>query len=45
MLKEEQKFVAKAFWMKGWSPTKVHEESMVTIVDDTYRSPLTKGWL
>jgi hypothetical protein len=36
MDKEEQRFVIKYFWTKGWGSKKIHEELITTLGDDAY---------
>jgi hypothetical protein len=36
MEKEEQRFVMKFLWLKGWGAKKIHEELMTTLGDDSY---------
>jgi transposase len=45
MEKEEQKFVVKFFWMKGWGSKTVHQERMSTPGDDAYGLSQIKIWL
>jgi hypothetical protein len=34
MEKEEQRFVFKFFWLKGWGSKKIHQEPMSRLRDD-----------
>jgi hypothetical protein len=45
MEKEEQRFVVKFFWPKGWESTKIHQELMSTLVNDVSRLSQIKIWL
>jgi hypothetical protein len=36
MEKEEQRFVVKFFWLKGWGSKKIHQELISTFGDDAY---------
>jgi hypothetical protein len=36
MEKEEQGFVVKFFWLKGWGSKKIHQKLMGTLADDAY---------
>jgi hypothetical protein len=44
MEKEEQRFVAKFFWLKGWGSKKVYQELMNTLGDDAYELSQIKIW-
>jgi transposase len=45
MEKEEQRFVVKLFWLKGWEPKKIHQELMSTLADDARGLSQIKIWL
>jgi hypothetical protein len=45
MGKEEQRFVMKSLWLKGWGAKKMHEEPMSTLGNDSYRVSQIKIWL
>jgi hypothetical protein len=45
MEKEEQRFVMKFLWLKGWGAKRIHEELMSTLGDDSYGVPQIKIWL
>jgi hypothetical protein len=45
MEKEEQRFVTKFLWLKGWGAKRTHEELMSTLGDDSYGVPQIKIWL
>jgi hypothetical protein len=36
MEKEEQRFVMKFLWLKGWGAKRIHEELMSTLGNDLY---------
>jgi hypothetical protein len=36
MEKDEQRFVMKFLWLKGWGTERIHEELMNTLGDDSY---------
>jgi hypothetical protein len=39
MEKEEQRFVKKFLWLKGWGAKRIHEELMNILGDDSYAVP------
>jgi hypothetical protein len=42
MEKDEQRFVVKYLWMKGWGTKRIHEELLTTLGADAYgQSPIT----
>jgi hypothetical protein len=41
--KEEQRFVMKFLWLKGWGAKRIHEELMSTLGDDSYGPPKSKS--
>jgi hypothetical protein len=43
MEKEEQRFVMKFFWLKGWGAKRMHEELISTLGDDSYGSLKSKS--
>jgi hypothetical protein len=45
MEKEEQRFVMKFLWPKGWGVKRTYEELMSTIGDDSYGVSQIKTWL
>jgi hypothetical protein len=45
MEKEEQRFVMKFLWLKGWGAKRIHEELMDTLGDDSYGFSQIKIWL
>jgi hypothetical protein len=45
MEKEEQRFVVKFFWLKGWGSKKIHQKLMSTLGDDAYGLSQIKIWL
>jgi hypothetical protein len=45
MKKEEQRFVMKFLWLKGWGAKRIHEELMSTLGDDSYKVSQIKTWL
>jgi transposase len=45
MKKEEQRFIAKVFWLKGWGSKKIYLELMSTRGDDAYGLSQIKIWL
>jgi hypothetical protein len=45
MEKEEQEFVMKFLWLKGWGAKRIHEELMSTLSDDSYAVSQIKIWL
>jgi transposase len=45
MKKEEQRFVMKFLWLKGWGARRIHEELMSTPGDDSYGVSHFKIWL
>jgi transposase len=45
MHKEEQRFVIKYLWTKGWRSKKIHEELITTLGDDAYHLSQIKTWL
>jgi hypothetical protein len=45
MEKEEQRFVMKFLWLKGWGAKIIHEELMSTLGDDSYAVSRIKIWL
>jgi hypothetical protein len=45
MHKEEQRFIIRYFWTKGWGSKKLHEELMVTLGDDAYHLSQIKALL
>jgi transposase len=45
MEKEEQRFVMKFLWLKGWSAKRIHEELMSTLGDDSHGVSQIKTWL
>jgi hypothetical protein len=45
MEKEEQRFVMKFLWLKGWNAKRTHEELMSTFGDDSYGVSQNKIWL
>jgi hypothetical protein len=45
MEEQEQRFVVKFFWLKGWKSKKIHQEWMSTLRDDAYGLSQTKIWL
>jgi hypothetical protein len=42
---EEQKFVMKFLWLKGWGAKRIQEELNSTLGDDSYAVPQIKFWL
>jgi transposase len=44
MEKEQQRFVIKFLWLKGWGAKRLHEE-LSTLGDDSYRVSQIKIWL
>jgi transposase len=45
MEKEEQRFVMKFLWLKGWGAKRIHEELTSTLGDDSYGVSEIKLWL
>jgi transposase len=45
MEKEEQRFVMKFLWLKGWGAKRIHEKLMSTLGDDSYRVSQIKTWI
>jgi transposase len=45
MEKEEQRFVMKFLWLKGWDAKRIHEKLMSTLGDDSYGLSQIKIWL
>jgi hypothetical protein len=45
MEKEEQRFVMKCLWLKGWGAKRIHEKLMGTLGDDSYAVSKIKIWL
>jgi hypothetical protein len=45
MEKEEQRFVVKFLWLKGWGTKRIHEELMNTLGNDSYAVSQIKFWL
>jgi hypothetical protein len=45
MEKEEQRFMMKFRWMKGWGAKRIHEERMSTVGDDSYEVSQIEIWL
>jgi hypothetical protein len=45
MEKEEQRFVMKFLWLKGWGAKRMHEKLMSTLGDDSYGASQIKIWL
>jgi hypothetical protein len=45
MEKEEQRFVVKLFWLKGWGSRKIHQGLMRTLRDDACGLSQIKIWL
>jgi hypothetical protein len=45
MEKEEQRFVMKFLWVKGWGTKRIHEEVTSTLGDDSYGVSQIKIWL
>jgi hypothetical protein len=45
MEKEEQRFVMKFLWLKGWGAKRIHEELMSTLGDDSDGFSQIKIWL
>jgi hypothetical protein len=45
MDKEEQRFVARFFWLKGWESKKNHQGLMIILGDDAYGLSQIKIWL
>jgi transposase len=45
MEKEEQRFVMKFIWLKGWGAKRIHEELISTLGDDSYTVSQSKIWL
>jgi hypothetical protein len=45
MEKEQQRFVMKFLWLKGWSAKKIHAKPMRTLGDDSQRVSQMKIWL
>jgi hypothetical protein len=45
MEKEEQRFVMKFLWLKGWGTKRIHEELMSTLSDHSYEVSQIKIWL
>jgi hypothetical protein len=45
MEKEEQRFVMKFLWLKGWGAKRIYEELMSTLGNDSYRVSQIKIWL
>jgi hypothetical protein len=45
MEKEEQRFVLKFLWQKGWGARRIHEELMSTFGNDSYAVSQIKIWL
>jgi hypothetical protein len=45
MEREEQRFVMKFLWLKGWGAKRIHEELMSTLGDDSYGVSQIKIWL
>jgi hypothetical protein len=43
MEKEEQRFVMKLLWLKGWGPKRIHEELMSTLATIHMSSPKSKS--
>jgi hypothetical protein len=42
--KEEQRFVVKFLWLKGWGSKKMRQELMNALGDDVYRLSQIKIW-
>jgi transposase len=45
MEKEEQRFVMKSVWLKGWGAKRIHEQLKSTLGDDSYGVSQIKIWL
>jgi hypothetical protein len=45
MEKEEQRFVMKFIWLKGWGSKRIREELMSILGDDSYAVSQIKIWL
>jgi transposase len=45
MEKDEQRFLMKFLWLKGWGAKRIHEELMSTLGDDSYAVSQIKIWL
>jgi hypothetical protein len=45
MEKEEERFVVKFFWLKGWGPKKIHQELISTLGGNADRLSQMKIWL
>jgi hypothetical protein len=45
MEKEEQRFMMKFLWLKGWIAKRIHEELINTLGDDSYAVSQIKIWL
>jgi hypothetical protein len=43
MEKEEQRFVMKCLWLKGWRAKEIHEGLMSTLGNDSYWVPKSKS--
>jgi hypothetical protein len=45
MEKDEQRFIMKFLWLKGWGVKRIHEELMSTLGDDSDGVSQIKVWL
>jgi hypothetical protein len=45
MEKEEQRFVMKFLWLKGWGAKRIHEELIITLGDDSHGVSQIKIWI
>jgi hypothetical protein len=45
MEKEEQRFVVKFLWLKGWRSEKIHQELMKTLGHNAHTLSQIKNWL
>jgi hypothetical protein len=45
MEKEEQRFVMKFLWLRGWGAKRIHEELMRILGDDSHGASQIKIWL